>query len=117
MRRRVIQLGLSCIIAAVLLITAVTFFHGELVSFIFLDFAEERLVSSGLFGGGIIGGFGVVVAAVGVLLGSAKEENNLRLAPYLIILGAAIIIFVLLFYSSLRPKGFPKLRPGETITI
>lgn len=119
MRRRIIRFGIHLIIAAVIVIAAVTFFHESLAGwFGFSSVEEERLIYQGLFWGGLSGGCGVTVTALGLVFGSERAgDTRIRLAPPLIVLGAAVFVFILLLVASFRAHHLPDLRPGETITI
>ncbi|WP_298435285.1 hypothetical protein [Geobacter sp.] len=119
MRKRTVRVGIYCIIVAVIIVTAATFFHSVLAAWLGLSsYTEARLVYDGLFWGGLCGGFGVVVAVAGLLAGPPRDpECPVRLTPHLIVLAAVIFIFALLLLSSFRYPDAPGLRPGETITI
>ncbi|AJE03285.1 hypothetical protein [Geobacter pickeringii] len=119
MRKRTLRLGIYCIIAAVVAITATTFFHSAVAEWLGLSWnAESKVIYHGLFWGGLFGGFGVVVAVAGLLAGDPHgTEFSERLAPHLIVLGAVIFIFILLLFASFRTPDSPILRPGETMTI
>lgn len=119
MRRRTVRFGIHLIIAAVIVIAAVTFFHETLAGwFGFSPAEEERLVYQGFFWGGLSGGCGVTVTALGLVFGSERAgDARIPLAPPLIVLGAVVFVFVLLFVASFRTYHIQDLRPGETITI
>ncbi len=117
MRKSNVRVGMKFILAGIILITLVTFFHREIAGLFQLSLAEEsRLISLGLFWGGVSGGAGVLVSIVGFLRKSGPE-NNVHLAPTVIIMiGIAILFFLLLFsfFKSYEPQ---KIRSEETITI
>lgn len=117
MRKSTVKVGMKCILAGIILITLVTFFHREIADLFQLDLADEaRLISLGLFWGGVSGGAGVLVSIVGFLR-KAGPENNVHLAPTVIIMiGMAILFFILLFsfFKSYEPQN---IRSDETITI
>lgn len=117
MRKSTVRLGMKCILAGIILITLVTFFHREMAELFQLHMADEaRLVSQGLFWGGVTGGAGVLVAILGFLR-RTDPENKVHLAPTVIIMiGMAILFFILLFsfFKSYEPQN---IRSDETITI
>ncbi len=117
MRKSTLRVGMKCILTGIILITLVTFFHREIAGLFQLHLADEaRLVSLGLFWGGVSGGAGVLVSIFGFLRRSGPE-NNVHLAPTVIIMiGMAILFFILLFsfFKSYEPQN---IRSDETITI
>ncbi|WP_298269611.1 hypothetical protein [Geobacter sp.] len=119
MRKRTIRVGIYCIIMAVIVVTASTFFHSVFAAWLGLSsYTEVQLVYDGLFWGGLFGGVGVVMAVAGLLAGAPRDSgHSVRLTPHLIVLAAVIFIFALLFFSSFHNPDTPSLRPGETITI
>ena len=119
MRKRTVRFGIYCIIVAVIVITAATFFHSVLAAWLGLSsYTETQLVYDGLFWGGLFGGVGVVVAVAGLLAGASRDSDcPVRLTPHLIVLAAVIFIFALFLLSSFRNPDAPGLRPGETMTI
>ncbi len=117
MRKSTVKVGMKCILAGIVLITAVTFFHGEIAGMFHLNVTEEtRLISMGLFWGGVSGGAGVLVSMIGFLRRS-KPENNIQLAPTVIILIGMAILFSMLLISFFRSYEPQNVRTDETITI
>ncbi len=117
MRKKTVKLGVNYILVGIVLVIIATFFHEEMARlFLLSPGGEVRFTFLGLFIGGMCGGFGVLISAVGLLQGSAAEKN-IYLTPVLIILAAAFILFFMLLYSSFTNPEPPKVLPGETITI
>lgn len=119
MGKRTVRFGIYCVIAAVVAVTCTTFFHSLLAEWLGLSsYAESKVIYGGLFWGGLLGGFGVVVAVAGLLAGVSRyAEFSVNLTPHLIVLGAVVFIFILLLFASFRSPESPTLRPGETMTI
>ena len=119
MRRGTVRLGINLIIAAVIVIILSTFFHDALAGwFGFSPDEQARLVYKGFIGGGFCGACGVVVTARGLLSGTDwREDPPVHLVSPLIVLGALVFVFALLFMTSFRDQRSLDLRPGETITI
>jgi len=117
MRKKTVKLGLNYILVGMVLVILATFFHEE-VAWLFLLSAsgESHFTFLGLFIGGMSGGFGVIISAVGLLQGPSLD-NNIYLKPTLFILAATLLLFFVLFYSSFSKLQPSRVRPGETITI
>ncbi len=82
--------------------------------------AEARIYRLGIFWAAAIGGYGVVVAALGCALSPQKNDAEVRLMPLFI--GISVMVFLFFYLLSVSidaPAGSEqrRLRPGETITI
>ena len=100
-----------------MLVTLTTFFHEQLAAVGQLSSAAEtRLIFLGLFWGGVCGCVGIMVAVMGILRDSTNDQN-LNLAPTILILIGALALFFSLLYSSIRSTDPERIRPGEIITI
>ncbi|HET6420340.1 MAG TPA: hypothetical protein VFG19_09300 [Geobacteraceae bacterium] len=103
--------------AGIILITLATFFHSEVAGLFQLSLADEsRLISLGLFWGGVAGGAGVLISIVGFLRRSGTEKN-VHLAPTVIIMIGMAILFFLLLFSFIKTYEPQNMRSDETITI
>jgi hypothetical protein len=95
-----------------------TFFPGQVASLLFLGMADEvRLTFLGFFIGGACGGWGVLVAAVGLLQSGTPGEARIRLMPTIMLLFSLIILFFVLTYNFVTTTHPPQLEPGESVTI
>ncbi len=117
MRKSTVKLGLKCILAGIMLVTLVTFFHGEIAG-LFLLYPEDeaRLIALGLFWGGVSGGLGAMISAVGFIRESCPE-NDVRLSSTIVVvIGMTLLFFLLLlsFFESDEPQN---IRTNETITV
>lgn len=121
MRKRTVRNGMRLVMAALLLILLASFYHGQLSDLFSLSSAaESRLYRLGMFWAAAIGGYGVVVTALGFVLSPLKTDDKVRLLPAFITVSAMIVLFFYLLSSSINvPPGEEqrRLRPGETITI
>ena len=116
MRKTIIKTGLTVITAGISVVTVATFYHEWLAGlFLLSPESEMRLVVTGLFWGGLFGGLGAVITVTGFF--RATNGREVRLLPVLLFLAVAVILFCVLFYSSVEHPRQPRLRPGETITI
>ena len=107
---RFMGFGIACVIVA-------TFFQEQVSRLLFLGLAgEASLTFLGFFLGGMCGGFGVLIAAAG-LLQSAAPGSRVRLAPTVLMLISLIVLFFVLAYHSLTTPSVPRLQPGESISI
>jgi len=117
MRNKTIRSGLRFIAAGIVCVMVATFFHAEVSRLLFLDMADEaRLTFLGFFLGGICGGCGVLVAAVG-LLQSGSQEARVRLAPTVLLLISLIALFFVLAYNSMSVPQANPLQQGESVNI
>ena len=116
MRKTTVKTGLTVITAGIITVTVVTFCHEWLARLFFLPHESEmRLIVIGLFWGGLFGGLGAVITVAGFFRASGGRE--VRILPVLLFLAVAVILFFVLFYSTLEHPAPPRLRPGETVTI
>jgi membrane-bound ClpP family serine protease len=117
MRKSTVRLGINCLIAGIISVILVSYFHQTIAGFFLMSTATEaEFVFLGLFGGGILGALGVIVSALGFFR-SPSPEPSTHLAPSLIILIAVIILFFTLFISFFKSFEPQQIQPGETITI
>ncbi len=117
MRKIVVRSGMNLLLAAIVPLILVTFYHDRIALLFHLSPGTEvMLVYLGFFWGAMMGCMGILVTVIG-LARSAGKGPDVRLAPTAIILAVAILYYFFLFYTSLTSTETPKLRPGETITI
>lgn len=117
MRKKTVKNGLIYIIIAMVIITTVTFFHDEIAWLLLLSpTGETELTVTGLVIGGLCGGLGVLITALGFLQTSIVERD-IYLKPIIVTLAAVILLFMVLLYVSFKIPSQPKILPGETITI
>ncbi|MEI6207605.1 MAG: hypothetical protein WCP20_12555 [Desulfuromonadales bacterium] len=121
MRKRTVRNGMRLVMAALILIILVSFYHGNLADILFLSFAaENRIYSLGIFWAAAIGSYGVVLAALGFVLSSQKQDESVRILPAFLIISFLIALFFYLLAASISgpvKHEQKRLRPGETITI
>ena len=117
MRKSTVKHGLNSIIAGIVSIILASYFHHTIAALFHLSAeAEDNFIFFGIFCGGVFGGLGVIISAIG-LLRSPSIEQKTRLAPSLIILIAVTILFFILFFSFFNSFVPQHIHPGETITI
>lgn len=121
MRKRTVRNGMCLVMAALVLIILASFYHVQISDLFSLSpAAASRIYRLGIFWAAAIGGYGVVVTALGFVFSPHKNDYKTRLLP--VFLGISILIFVF-FYLLSSSIGTPardeqrRLRPGETITI
>lgn len=121
MRKRTVRNGMRLVLTALVLIVLASFYHEQLSDLFSLSAASEwRIYSLGIFWAAAIGGYGVVVTALGFALSPRGSDATVRLLPI-----AAGIIAMTLFYAYLLTTSIDapardeqrRIRPGETITI
>ncbi|MDU0459543.1 MAG: hypothetical protein RW306_12525 [Geobacteraceae bacterium] len=121
MRKRTVRNGMRLVMAALMLIIVASFFHGALSDMFALSLAaESRIYRLGIFWAAAIGGYGVVLAAFGLVLPHEKRDEPVRILPlFILITGLIMLFFYLLAASFNAPTDFEqkRMRPGETITI
>ena len=116
MRKTTVKTGLTVITVGITIVTVVTFAHEWLAGLFFLSpESEMRLIAIGFFWGGLFGGLGAVITVTGLFRAAGGRE--VRLLPVFLFLVVAVILFCVLFYTSVEHPRPPRLRPGETITI
>ena len=116
MRVNTVKSGLNLVFAGVVMVTLATFFHGNIASLLGFSIPEMRLVFLGLFWGGVSACVGIIITVIGLLIGVAgSRASNLR--PIVIALAVAVMIFLVLMFTSFRDHERPRLQPGETLTI
>lgn len=107
--------------AALILIILASFYHVQLSDLFSLSSAaESRIYRLGIFWAAAIGGYGVVVTALGFAFSPHKNDGKVRLMPVFIGISALIFIFFYLLSSSFDSpvrNEQRRVRPGETITI
>lgn len=119
MRKRTIRNGMRLVLAALVLIIVASFYHADVSDFLtFSAGAERRFYSLGIFWAAAMGGYGVVLAAFGLVLPATPRDAGIRLLPVMLIMTIMVMIFFYLFAASLNaPVEERRLRPGDTITI
>jgi hypothetical protein len=121
MRKRTLRNGMRLVLAALVLIIIASFYHdraGEVLS-LSID-AELRFYRLGIFWAAAIGGYGVVLAAFGLVLPGNPRDSGVRVMPAFLMIVAAVSLFFYLLAASFDVPADPRrerLRPGETITI
>ncbi|QEM68484.1 hypothetical protein FO488_10080 [Geobacter sp. FeAm09] len=119
MRKRTVRNGLRLILAALLLIVLASFYHVGIADLFSLsDTAEMRLYRLGIFWAAAFGGYGVVLAAFGLVLSAEPRDAQVRILPIFFMILAAVALFFYLLASSFNGPPRPeRLQPGDTITI
>ena len=109
---------MNYILAGMVAVIIATFFHDETAWLFRLSAGGEvQFTFLGIVFGGVFAGVGVLIAALGLLQGAVVSDRSVRLIPVLLLLFSALMLFFILFYSTLTSPEPPRLRPGETITI
>ena len=118
MRKKTVRTGLKFMLAGIVCVMIATFFPGEAASLLLLGIGGDvRITFLGFFLGGVCGGCGVLVAAVG-LLQSGGDEKGVRLAPTIVLLLSLIVLFFVLAYNAfITIPESPALPRGESINI
>ena len=117
MRKKTVRSGLKFMLAGMLSVIVATFFSDELARLLFLGIGgAARVTFFGFFLGGMCGGCGVLLSAVG-LLQRGGDEKGVRLAPTVLLLIFLFILFFFLAYQSLTAPDAPSLPAGESIDI
>lgn len=117
MHKKTVRSGLRFMAAGMALVMLVTFFHAQLSDLLFLGLeSEARLTFLGFFLGGVCGGCGVLVTAVG-LLQSGGREPGVTLSTTVLLLFSLIVLFFVLAYNAVRVPTAPVLPAGESISI
>ena len=121
MRKRTIRSGMRLVLAALVLILVASFYHDSVGDIMSLSFdAEMRFYRLGIFWAAAMGGYGVVLAAFGLVLPGNQRDSGVRVMPAFILIVAAVSLFFYLLAASFNAPPDPsreRLRPGETITI
>ena len=121
MRKRTIRNGMRLVLAALVLIIIASFYHDGVGEALSLSFdAETHFYGLGIFLAAAMGGYGVVLAAFGLVLPGTQRDSGVRVMPaFLMIVVFVSLFFYLLAASFDAPINSPRerLRPGETITI
>lgn len=121
MRKSTVRNGMRLVLAALITIVLISYYHIQLADLFWLSAAaESRVYRLGMFWAAAIGGYGVVVTVFGFVLSPLKIDSQIRVLPLAVGIVAMIILFFYLLSSSfdapVREEQRP-LRPGETITI
>lgn len=121
MRKRTIRNGMRLVLAALVLIIITSFYHEGVAEILSLSMgAELRFYQLGIFWAAAMGGYGVVLAAFGLVFPGTQRDSGVRVMPVFFMIVAAISLFFYLLSASLVAPSKPpleRLRPGETITI
>jgi nitrate/nitrite transporter NarK len=109
------------VMLALILIILASFYHLQISEvFSLSSAAENKTYSLGMFWAAAIGGYGVVLTALGFVLSPHKNDPQIRLLRYILGITAMIFFFFYLMSSTIDspPKQeHRRLRKGETITI
>ncbi|QWV92224.1 hypothetical protein KP004_13475 [Geomonas oryzisoli] len=117
MRKTTVRRGIRAICAGIIALIVATFFHSELSTLLMLGIeGEARLTFLGFFLSGMLGGFGVLMAALG-LLQSGVGQPRVRLFPSLVLLFSLVVLFFVFTYTWITTPPPPALPPGESINI
>jgi nitrate/nitrite transporter NarK len=120
-RKRTVRNGLRLVMAALILIVLASFYHVQLSDLFSLSSgAESRIYGLGIFWAAAIGGYGVVVTALGLALSPRKNDVPVSLLPIVFGISAMVFLFFYLLSSSIDTPARDeqrRVRPGETITI
>jgi hypothetical protein len=121
MRKRTIRNGMRLVLAAMVLIIIASFYHNSVGNMLSLsNTAETRFYELGIFWAAAMGGYGVVLAAFGLVLPGNQSDSAVRVMPAFLMIVAVVALFVYLLSASFDTPAKPpreRLRPGETITI
>ena len=119
MRRRLVRNGLRFLLASLVLIVLISFFLGELVSFLSLFVNPgQGLYGKGIFWAAAIGGYGVVVTVLGLILSSDRRDAGIKIMPVLLWLICFVTLFFYLLVSSFNsPSIDQRQSPGTSISI
>jgi hypothetical protein len=121
MRKRTIRNGMRLVLAALILIIITSFYHDVVGEILSLSIgAEMRFYRLGIFWAAAIGGYGVVLAAFGLVLHGNQRDSGVRVMPAFFMIVAVVSLFFYLLSASFDAPTNPpreRLRPGETITI
>jgi hypothetical protein len=120
MRKATVRSGLRFIAAGMIMVMLATFFPGTVASLLFLGMADEvRLTFLGFLLGGACGGWGVLVAAVGLLQTGSPADSRIPLMPSVMLLFSLVVLFFVLTYNFVTSTSSPQqqLEPGESINI
>lgn len=121
MRKRTIRNGMRLVLAALAVIILASFYHDSVAEILSLSLdAEMRFYRLGIFWAAAMGGYGVVLAAFGLVLPGTQRDYGVRVMPAFLMIVAVVSFFFYLLAASLNAPHTPRhdrLRPGETITI
>ena len=121
MRKRTIRNGMRLVLAALMLIIISSFYHETAADLLSLSIdAEMRFFRLGIFWAAAMGGYGVVLAAFGLVLPGRQRDSGVRVMPAFLMIVAVVSLFFYLLAASFDTPANPpreRLRPGETITI
>jgi len=119
MRKRLVRNGLRFLLASLVLIILVSFFHGEVASLLSLSVtAGQGLYGKGIFWSAVIGAYGVIVTVLGFVLSSDRRDAGIKIMPVFLCLVCFVALFFYLLVSSFNsPLIEQKLSPGTSITI
>ena len=117
MHKRTVKTGLNLILAGLVSATLAAFYHHYIGRILDVSGRGETIfIIIGLLLGIIVICLGILFASVGIIK-KTKDKEDIRLSNTIILLAAALAIFLFLFYMSLPSTENPGLDPGRTITI
>jgi len=121
MRKRTIRSGMRLVLAALMVIIVTSFYHDRVGEILSLSIeAEMRFYQFGIFCAAAMGGYGVVLAAFGLVLPGTTKDTGVRVMPAFLMIVAVVSLFFYLLAASFNAPADPqreRLRPGEAITI
>ena len=119
MRKRTIRSGMRMLLTSLLLIILASFYLADLSDLFSLSIGAEQLFySQFIFWAAAIGGYGIVLAVLGLIRSAENDEAGVRILPALLLIVGMLAFFFYLFMTSFdKPVEREHLRPGETITI
>jgi hypothetical protein len=121
MRKHTIRNGMRLVLAALIVIIITSFYYDRVAEILSLSFdAELRVYRLGIFCAAALGGYGVVLAAFGLVLPGTHRDACVRVLPAFLMIVALVSLFFYLLAASFDSTTNPprdRLRPGETLTI
>jgi hypothetical protein len=119
MRKRTIRSGLRLLLVALLMIIVASFYHSGVADLLSLSMAaEQRFYNLGIFWAAAVGGYGVMLAAFGLVLSpDHRRDADVRIAPLVLVILCVVGLFFYLLAASIVTPPEERIQPGSTITI
>ncbi len=121
MRKHTIRSGMRLVLAALVVIIITSFYYDRVAEILSLSLDAELLTYRlGIFCAAALGGYGVVLAAFGLVLPGTHRDSGVRIVPAFLLIVALVSLFFYLLAASFDTTRNPpreRLRPGETLTI